>query len=133
MKKKLAQVLAIVMAVCVLAACGKSVKNLEDFYSKAGRIETINASMMKQLAAAGYGDVYSDVWLEVEGDTLSYYYQFADDTVIDPDMMKAELDKSISSTIASIKGESRVNNVITVRFVYLNADGSELYTYSNQG
>ncbi|MCQ2519289.1 MAG: hypothetical protein MJ107_02035 [Lachnospiraceae bacterium] len=133
MKKRFAKILAIVMAVCVLAACGSSAKNLEDYYTKAGRIEQINTTMMKQITAAGYGSVYSNVWIEVKGDTLSYYYQFADDTMLDPDMMASELDKSVAGTIASIKGESGVSSEITVKFIYLNADGSELYTYTNQG
>lgn len=110
-------------------------KTLSDWVAEAGIKEQLDSEMASVKAA--YASTYSDVSYEIDGNTLVYIYVFKDpmpeDTMEMQESLDAELSKSVKDEklISTLEQASGVKG-ISIRFVYRNPDGTEIFsgTYS---
>ncbi|MGN0658710.1 MAG: DUF4854 domain-containing protein [Emergencia sp.] len=134
MKKKLTKiltltfVLAMVFSVTVtLTGCGEP-STLEEYINSDADAKEAIESMNSSTDEGG-------MTVEVKGNSIIYTYQFADTIEADLlDDVKAQFEQYMESAgstfenIASTMEEESGIDGITVKVIYLNGDGSEIYS-----
>ncbi len=80
-----------------------------------------------------YKDMYSDLGIEVEGNTLTYWFQLKEQ-IPNPDAAAKELEESITEemledVVSDVESECGVEGITCV-YIYYNADGSIIYQNS---
>lgn len=133
MKKILSVVTVVMLAMCMLAGCGKTYASVEEYFSEGDRIQQALDEGVKQMEEAGVADLYSDYDFTVEGNTMIYSYVFADYYEIDTAAISEGLDDAFENIVKSVREGTGVKDTITVEWVYYDPDGEEMYRYSNQG
>lgn len=111
-------------------------KTLSDYFAEPGVKESMDSDMIS--AKAAYSSTYSDISYEIDGNTIVYIYVFKDAMPEDniealQESLDAELSKSVKeqNLIGLIEQQSGVKGV-SVRYIYRNPDGTEVFngTYS---
>lgn len=127
MKKKIALVLATLMIVLSLVACGKPA-TVEEYYTQPMVKQELDSQIENMKGQ--YSNVYSDLGYEVSGNTFTYWFRFAEQ-IEDVDTASSQLEASItdemlSGIVSDVESECGVTG-ITCEYIYYNADGSVLF------
>lgn len=129
MKRTLIKVLALVIAVVSLTACGS--RTIESIMSSKAAQTQLQET--KDQIMAAYSDYYSDYDIEFSGNDIIYKYYYSsefDEDTLSMVTATLESDDSWSSTIASTKEEMAKSTGITpdsITFAYYDANGNELF------
>ena len=129
MKRTLIKVLALVIAVVSLTACGS--RTIES--SMSSKAAQTQLQETKDQIMAAYSDYYSDYDIEFSGNNIIYKYYYSsefDEDTLSMVTATLESDDSWSSTIASTKEEMAKSTGITpdsITFAYYDANGNELF------
>lgn len=103
---------------------------LEDYFNDNTQITSAMDAQVEHYLETD-SDTYSDLGWEVEGNTLTYWYQLKQQ-VPNPDeaweVMESNIDDSqLADLVAGIEEETGVEGV-TLQYIYYNADGSVIGT-----
>ena len=126
MKKRILALVATMVMVFALVACGAS--TVEEYYTQ----PTIQSALDAQIdnMKGSYAGVYSDLGYEVSGNTFTYWFQFADqieDVDSAANQLKSSLtDDMLAGIVSDVESECGVTG-ITCEYIYYNADGSVIY------
>lgn len=111
-------------------------KTLEDFYGEAD----VKKEFESQFASLkeSFSSLYSDMSYKVEGNTFEYTYTFKGEVAADQvDAFKEttaySLQISAESAIKEMKTATGIKDELTLRYIYCNPDGTEIFneSYSN--
>lgn len=106
---------------------GTEEATLEDFYSD----EAIKAVMEQELeyVMTNSNGVFSDIWYEVEGNTMTYCYQYAEPQDAEATAANIEAGITQEGVDALAANERQLTGVehFTIVYVYYNSDGSLIY------
>ena len=127
MKKKLLALVAAMIMVIGLVACGAPA-TVEEYYTQ----PLIKESLDSQINAmkGDYAGIYSDLGYTVEGNTFTYWFKFAEQ-VEDVDAAASQLDAALTDDVFAgivkdIETECGVTG-LTGGYIYYNADGSVIF------
>lgn len=127
MKKRILALIAVMVMVLSLVACG-SAATVEEYYTQP-LIKSALDSQIEDMKGE-YTGIYSDLGYTVEGNTFTYWFKFAtqiDDVDGAAAQLKANLsDDMMSQLVSDVESECGVTG-ITCGYIYYNADGSILY------
>lgn len=129
MKKKIVLLVTIVLAMCMICACGK--KTLESSLSSDDRSQI---DQMVSAYAASEPNFKSVTW-KVKDNDLTFSYQFSTNIPTDQfaqvsDMLEAQLSGQYGSFPDQLKKEYDLSDTVNFHIEILNDDGSELATYT---
>ncbi len=134
MKKRLVILFAAMAMVLSLVACGKPA-TVEEYYTQPIVKQALDAEI--DSLKSDSTSVYSDLGYSVEGNTFTYWFQFATQ-IEDVETAAAQLesamtDEMMSGIVADVETECGVTG-ITCEYIYYNADGSVIYqdSYSTE-
>lgn len=111
-------------------------ETLEDFYGR----DDVKKEFESQFTSLkeSFSSVYSDMDWKVEGNTFEYTYTFKEEIPADQiDAFKettgSSLQTSAKSAINDMKTATGIKDEITLRYIYCNPDGTEIFneSYSN--
>ncbi|MBE5886221.1 MAG: DUF4854 domain-containing protein [Lachnospiraceae bacterium] len=134
MKKRLVILFAAMAMVLSLVACGKPA-TVEEYYTQPIVKQALDAEIdsLKNDSTS----VYSDLGYSVEGNTFTYWFQFAtqiEDVETAATQLEAAMtDEMMSGIVADVETECGVTG-ITCEYIYYNADGTVIYqdSYSTE-
>lgn len=134
MKKRLVILFAAMAMVLSLVACGKPA-TVEEYYTQPIVKQALDAEIdsLKNDSTS----VYSDLGYTVEGNTFTYWFQFAtqiEDVETAATQFEAAMtDEMMSGIVADVETECGVTG-ITCEYIYYNADGTVIYqdSYSTE-
>ena len=131
MKKRLVILFAAMAMVLSLVACGKPA-TVEEYYTQPIVKQALDAEIdsLKNDSTS----VYSDLGYSVEGNTFTYWFQFATQIETAATQLEAAMtDEMMSGIVADVETECGVTG-ITCEYIYYNADGTVIYqdSYSTE-
>ena len=129
MRKTVASVLVVIMALFMFAGCGK--KTIEQQVKPAELQKMVDE--MKENAT--FKSVYKDAAIEVKENTITYKYWYKQElTDEQSDAVKAQLEKSgLDKQIDSLKSSFKKSTGIepdSISFIYYTADDKEIANIS---
>jgi len=135
MKKKLTIVAAVVLATCLLAACGgtKGYDNVGQYYNQDTRLEDVEAQIFKLMDESNEG-IFEEVRIEAKGNKVIFnFYLNEGVAVADYEPFSDILDNEFDSSVDKLREDSGIESTITYEYHFYDSFGTELYSFSNEG
>lgn len=103
-------------------------ENVEAFY--ANETNSVEFSSRIQNIKASCSEVFSNVTVTVNGNTITYNYIYGIDVPdVDWDSTDSQLDATAAAEIGKLRQDSGITSEITIGYIYYDKEGTEVHSY----